>query len=508
MSLLLYLSCTVPPEKTAAELCTEAGYATVLTWYADGDGDGYGDASKSKQTCQPPDGWVLAAQDCDPNEAAINPAAPERCNDRDDDCDGATDEDFDLDQDGFTGLPCTGGDCDDSNGWVNPGIVDQCGDGVDSDCDGQELSCGVYRSLSDAESKIHSGRPAYQAGDVLDVGDANGDGRLDLLLSTLSAENLAGGAYLLPGPQGSSQTMEAAGYRLQGGERGAGAGRSMMVGDINGDGIEDVGIGSPFGENCAEWVMFGPLGTDRNLADADLVFTSTAEGFCGHGSDLVDANGDGVDDAVIGAYADGSGGFEAGVVFVKYGPVRGGTVDLKNEAEVKLVGETASSWTGRVVRGAPDLDGDGRGDLLISAVGATLGGPASGAVYVVYGAPTGVVDLADADGRLVGEAPSDYAGAAIGSGDINGDGLSDALVGAQSSTYALIAGAAYVVYGPASGDRSLSGADVIVRGEEGGQLVGGGVGSGEVDGQPGEELLVGAPGDGWGGEEAGAAYIF
>ena len=89
----------------------------------DDDGDGYRD----EQACDLP-GTPL---DCDDDNAAVHPDAPEKCNGIDDNCNGEVDEDVDADGDGMT--PC-GGDCDDSNPTVYAGADEVC-DGLDNDCD-------------------------------------------------------------------------------------------------------------------------------------------------------------------------------------------------------------------------------------------------------------------------------------------------------------------------------------------------------------------------------------
>ncbi len=86
------------------------------------------------------DGFSLA-EDCDDRDRTRFPGADERCDGRDDDCDGAIDEGFDLDGDGaLTGLDpgCAAlgpTDCDDADPLVRPGAIERC-DGRDEDCDG------------------------------------------------------------------------------------------------------------------------------------------------------------------------------------------------------------------------------------------------------------------------------------------------------------------------------------------------------------------------------------
>ena len=62
-------------------------------WYADEDGDGYGNAEITVESCDPGDGWVADATDCDDGDAAVFPGADEECNGIDDDCDGLIDDD-------------------------------------------------------------------------------------------------------------------------------------------------------------------------------------------------------------------------------------------------------------------------------------------------------------------------------------------------------------------------------------------------------------------------------
>ncbi len=131
--------------------------ADASTWYADGDGDGHGDASSATVACDQPSGHVSDDTDCDDGAAAVNPGATETCNSVDDDCDGTVDEDeasdaatwyADADGDGYgdagsTTVACSqpsghvadDADCDDGDADVHPYATEYC-DGVDEDCDG------------------------------------------------------------------------------------------------------------------------------------------------------------------------------------------------------------------------------------------------------------------------------------------------------------------------------------------------------------------------------------
>ena len=132
---------------TADEDATDAP-----TWYADGDGDGYGDPDEATVACSAP--GVANALDCDDTSAAARPGGTEVCDGLDNDCDGAVDVDaldaltWYVDGDGDTwgttpvegctqpaGTVARTGDCDDAVAAVNPGAPEVC-DGADNDCDG------------------------------------------------------------------------------------------------------------------------------------------------------------------------------------------------------------------------------------------------------------------------------------------------------------------------------------------------------------------------------------
>ena len=77
------------------------------TFYVDSDGDGFGNENIDIQACSAPTGYVSTATDCNDNDPLTYPAAPEICDDRDNDCNAEIDDglgqDFyvDLDGDGF-----------------------------------------------------------------------------------------------------------------------------------------------------------------------------------------------------------------------------------------------------------------------------------------------------------------------------------------------------------------------------------------------------------------------
>ena len=104
----------------------------LISFYADNDGDGYGDDGDMVESCDAPSGYVETSGDCDDADSAYNPAAEEFCNDPNDyNCDGKTGY-ADDDGDGFAACD----ECDDNDPDVNPDATELCDD-IDNDCDGE-----------------------------------------------------------------------------------------------------------------------------------------------------------------------------------------------------------------------------------------------------------------------------------------------------------------------------------------------------------------------------------
>lgn len=123
-------------------------------WYADTDGDGYGNALNAQTACIQPAGYVANNEDCNDQNASIYPGAAEICNTLDDDCNGQIDENIgaiwyaDTDGDGYgnastsvqaclqpSAYVVNASDCDDTNSAIYPNATEIV-NGLDDDCDG------------------------------------------------------------------------------------------------------------------------------------------------------------------------------------------------------------------------------------------------------------------------------------------------------------------------------------------------------------------------------------
>jgi hypothetical protein len=151
----------------ATEICngiddncnTQIDEGVKSTFYADVDGDGFGNSGNTATACSAPSGYIMDATDCNdtPGAGSINPAAAEICNGIDDNCNSQIDEGVkstfyaDADADGFgnsskitmacsapSGYVVNGTDCNDSPGAasINPNASEVC-NGVDDNCNTQ-----------------------------------------------------------------------------------------------------------------------------------------------------------------------------------------------------------------------------------------------------------------------------------------------------------------------------------------------------------------------------------
>ena len=92
-----------------------------------------------------------------------------------------------------------------------------------------------------------------------------------------------------------------------------------------------------------------------------------------------------------------------------------------------------SDGFGQAAVGLGDLNGDGHADLGVGAYGVDDGGSNAGAVYAFFGPVTGGASAATADLKLVGAAASDILGVYLpGAGDVNGDGVHDLVAGSAN----------------------------------------------------------------------------
>ncbi len=582
----------------------------VSTWYADDDGDSYGDPDSSADACDQPTGYVADSSDCDDADGAVRPDATEVCDGVDNDCSGTADgsdaadattyyADVDGDtygdsattQDGCSapsGYVSDDTDCDDDESSANPGETEVCNDGIDNDCDGTVNDCGWAagdtESLSSADAQVLASAANDSLGEesaLAFVGDVDGDGADEVLAGARSAANAAGVssgvAYLLSGAlsgtsdaadvalatfegeaasdrfgygvsgldfdgdgfadvaigaysESSVGTSNGAAYLFSGASTGTvGGGDADVViygeagdqlgwttsGDLNDDGYDDLVVGMP---GWSDWgwssggsvdVVNGPItasGMLYSLADSSF-FGTMAQEQLSYELSTGDVDGDGVDDLLMSSQTYSS---NTGRGYVVLGPFSGVSGVVSGKADAILSG-TGSQYLGSAIEVIGDHDGDGYNDVAVGAYVNNASGccGGQGMVYIIDGPVDADVDLdSDYDARIGGHTSTEYIGTELdAAGDLDDDGYDDFLIGADA--YYTAYGMAVAVFGPFGGTQASDDAGVVFSGEARGDYAGSSVaGGGDLDGDGWVDVLIGADHEATNGSDAGAAYLF
>ncbi len=510
------------------------------TYYGDADADGWGDISVTTAACAAPTGFVGSAGDCIDTDASVSPSASEVCHDGlDNDCDGTSNAcaltgteslgvaDAQLRGEGtynYAGQSVAGGDVDGDGlsdlligAWGN----DDGGNGAGTAYVVSGPVSGVS-DLSIATGQLVGETSGDGAGwSMAGVGDWNGDGFGDVAVGAFGYDDGVtdtGRVYVVLGPVTGDRLLSLADLTLTGEDYNDQAGYSIgAAGDVDDDGHVDLLVGA-WGDDDggtaagAAYVAFGNTSGSVDLALAHVkIVGEAANDFAGNAVDGVgDTDGDGVDDAVVGAYGESTGGAAAGAAYLLLGPLSG-TIDL-SAADATFIGEERADDAGCAVSPAGDTDGDGLADVLVGAYGNDYGGSGTGAAYVLLGgAHAGEVDLSAADAKVVGEHSDDNAGWSLSTaGDMDGDLRDDILIGAhREDAGGSASGSVYLVYGPIASLYDLGSADAKLTGERSDDYAGSSVaGVGDTDGDGKGDILVGAPNEDYGANYlGGSAYL-
>jgi len=431
--------------------------STGSEFFADLDGDGFGDPASSTWACEQPDDHAVSDTDCDDGDSGVNPAATEVC-----------------------------------NNWV------------DDDCDGSANACGIaggdLASVADSSLTYITGQENGEGMDL--AGDWDGDGFDDLIVIDRGMVLTDGGAMIFPGPLPiGAVTQRDASLTLSAASSSEGVPSSVAwIGDQDGDGRDDFALGCPDDAGAGisgsgrVYLFLSTSTGSATVASADAVLEgwhtnqSSGNSLAARG----DMDGDGRVDLVVGAPSYSSGPGTAYVLTT----LPSGIQALRDvaAADVSATGDQLG-WD---VDNGGDVNGDGLADLLIGAP--TAGWNDAGAAYLFFGPLLGSLDATDADSTAGGG--SDYAsGSSVAiPGDTDGDGYDDILVGAPGYFSAgggllWLGGVRADISGP--WDVSLSGSS----GSDAGYAVST---AGDVDGDGDTDLLIGAPEYNSG---RGAAYL-
>jgi Bacterial Ig-like domain/FG-GAP repeat/RTX calcium-binding nonapeptide repeat (4 copies) len=378
----------------------------------------------------------------------------------------------------------------------------------------------------------------YLGFSVASTGDVNGDGFDDLVVGAPRSDpngNRSGTAYVIfgqAGPFAAALDLTSLdgtnGYRFEGAAGLDQTGFSVnTAGDVNGDGLDDVLIGTINGDTLGDdagrsYVVFGSTSAMPALMTAAGLngangFAITGADPAGHAgfsvSSAGDMNGDGIDDLRIGAPdTDVAANIDAGKTFIVFGQAGGfgANLDLStlNGANGFVIEGTAANQNfGFSGSDIGDFNGDGFGDVLIGAP--TKSDPTSaGSAYVVFGQASpfaASITLASLDGTngfaIQGIDTGDYTGFSVsGVGDINGDGFDDMLIGVYGGdpNGSDLAGESYLVFG--HGGAFATTLDLSTLPGNGGVMINGATtrdrsgryvsGAGDINGDGFDDLLV------------------
>lgn len=366
------------------------------------------------------------------------------------------------------------------------------------------------------------------------VGDVNGDGIDDVIIGANSLSTsesvyvVFGNSTDMPATVELSLLNGTNGFVLDGSVNAGRIGNAISgAGDINGDGFDDLIIGDHLanpnnGFSGSSYVVFGK--SDGFMSSVDLSTLNGSDGFIINAvefgasfgfsvSGAGDVNGDGFDDVIIGAPHDNN--FQ-GSSFVLLGKANGFSAliessDLNGQNGFKLNGAASIQGAGFSVDGAGDVNGDGYDDLIVGTL-KVQSTDTTDVTFVVFGKNGGFdrsLNLTDLDGTngfvVNGVYPEDRTGASVsGTGDINGDGIDDLIIGANlaGAKEGDQPGSSYVVFGKTSAFSAtmelseLNGIDGfelvgVNDDDETGRAVSG---AGDVNGDGYKDLIIGAYG--------------
>lgn len=317
----------------------------------------------------------------------------------------------------------------------------------------------------------------------------NGDGFSDVVIGATrhnTGHSAEGSAFVWHGsPTGVNENVDGvpsnADFSAEANRADADLGFSVAsAGGLNGDGFDDIIVGAPsYGFVTSDGRAFVWLGSSSGATTTDGMATGTPSNAFWSAESIGqtvgtsvasarDVNGDGYSDLIVGAAFYSNGEAIEGAVFVWLGNPAG----IPTGAGMNATGTPSNAiWSaesnqwgaklGTSVAGAGDVNDDGFGDIIVGSPAYENGEPSEGSVFVWHGTSTGITTTVgtttgiptNAFWTAESDQTNGFMGQSVGSiGDVNGDGISDVVVGAPGYQDGQIEeGAVFIWHGGSGG---------------------------------------------------------
>ncbi|SKC06046.1 FG-GAP-like repeat-containing protein [Dyadobacter psychrophilus] len=369
---------------------------------------------------------------------------------------------------------------------------------------------GSASGISNNKTILEGNQPNAKFGRAVEgLGDVNGDGFSDVIVGAPlydKGQTDEGAAFIYHGSAAGINLL--ANNILEGNQEKSQYGYvSTAAGDVNGDGYNDVLVGAYAYDkgHDNEGAVFVHLGSaigvgnnasvvlEGNQINAQYGWSATTAG---------DVNGDGYSDILVGSYLYDFGQTNEGAVFVYHGSAQG----IKASAALRLESNQAEAKQGISVACAGDVNGDGYSDVMIGVWQYDKGEGNEGTVVIHHGSPNGLIS-SPASTLESNQADAGFGWSVKSAGDVNGDGYSDVIAGANTYDKGQAdEGAAFVWLGMAKGENANS---LQFQGYQDDCLFGMSVATaGDVNADSFSDIIVGAPSFDVQGRQVGAAYIY
>jgi len=474
----VYLGGATPPSLSTPDWLLASGVAGAhvgsdVAVVGDVNGDGYADVAAVDGVSSTPRAFLFAGGPAAPAAPAWSATYPA----------------------GFAFTSCASAGDTDGDGYADLAV------GFTAHANGQagEGAVLLYRGRAGglaaaADATLEVNQASASLGTDVSCADVNGDGLSDVIGAAYQYDATyvdEGAVFVFAGT--GTRALAASGWVREGNEPGANLAAAIAhAGDVNGDGFSDVAVGAPdydhggvAGAGRVSLYLGGPGGpgaAPQRMLGGGQANAHFGAALAGAG----DVNGDGYDDLVVGApdhdtTLEGEGRAQ---VFP------GGPAGLGATAIWTREGGVAGARFGATVAGGGDVNADGFHDVFVGAPSLTNGQALEGYAAVFLGGAAG--PEASPQWSREGSMVFAYSGTALATGDVDGDGYDDFVIGSPGASLGESAeGVVHVFYGSASGIQTV-GFDLLDN-DQASASFGRSVACGDVNGDGYADVVVGSP---------------